>query len=43
LVFGEITNWVFEEMEVNVVVKLILLWLKAIAEADLKQSGAPFV
>ena len=25
LVFGEITNWVFEEMVVNVVVKLILL------------------
>ena len=34
--FGEITNWDFEEMDVNVVVKLILQWLNAIAEADLE-------
>jgi hypothetical protein len=34
LVFGAITDWVFEEIDVNVVVKLILPRLEAIANAD---------
>jgi hypothetical protein len=34
LVFRAITNWVFEEMDVDVVVKLILPRLVAIANAD---------